>query len=364
MNLSEFYEYNRSEKVFRILYSYHSAKEDLYMKTTIRDVAKMANVSISTVSRVMNAPETVVESKRRRVLEAIKELQYQPNAFARGLIYKKSNTLGVMIPDIENPYYAGLLRGMQDSAVRLGYSLMIFNTDRDKERTITYIEHLYEKQVDGIIFTSDIIRDDYYEMVQDLRLPLVLASTYSMGHEIPSVNIDDEQAAYDAVKYLIESGHRKIGMISFPYTDSIAGLPRYHGFARALKDYGLEKCSSQVTFANHRFEEAYEAASQLFSLYPDLTAVFTSSDEFAMGTITYLHDHGIEVPEQVSVIGFDDIRMAHMFIPKLTTIAQPSYEIGQRAVEKLQELITKEKVQILREYLPHKLIVRDSTKKV
>ena len=333
------------------------------MKTTIRDVARMANVSISTVSRVMNTPETVVETKRKKVLEAIKALQYQPNAFARGLIYKKSNTLGVMIPDIENPYYAGVIRGMQDYAAKLGYSLMIFNTDRSKERTITYIEHLYEKQVDGIIFASDVLHADYYEIIRHFQLPLVLASTNTMEYDIPSVDIDDEKAAYDAVKHLIELGHRKIGMISFPFTDSIAGLPRYHGFVSALKDFGLEKYSSQVTFAGHRFEEAYEATAQLFSTYPDLTAIFTSSDEFAMGAITYLHDRGITVPGQVSVIGFDDIRMAHMFIPKLTTIAQPSYDIGQRAVEKLHELITKEKVEILRERLPHKLVARNSTLK-
>ncbi|MBO8171508.1 MAG: LacI family DNA-binding transcriptional regulator [Bacillaceae bacterium] len=331
------------------------------MKPTIRDVARMANVSISTVSRVMNAPETVVEDKRERVLEAIKKLQYQPNAFARGLIYKKSNTLGVMIPDVENPYYAGVLRGMQDSAVKLGYSLMIFNTDRNKQRTVDYMRHLYEKQADGVIFASDVFHQEYYEAARHYQIPIVLVSTNSQEFEVPSVDIDDEKAAYDAVKYLIESGHRNIGMISFPFDDSISGLPRYQGFKKALKDFELEDCLSQVSFANHRFEEAYDATQQLFSRFPDLTAIFASSDEFAMGAITYLHEHGIAVPEQVAVIGFDDIRMAHMFIPKLTTIAQPVYEIGQRSVEKLHELITQGKVKNLRERLPHKLVIRDST---
>jgi len=334
------------------------------MKPTIRDVAKMANVSISTVSRVMNAPETVVESKRIRVLEAIEKLQYQPNSFARGLIYKKSNTLGVMIPDIENPYYAGVLRGMQDAAVKLGYSLMIFNTDRNTERTITYIENLYEKQVDGIIFASDILHPEYYDIIQHYRLPLVLVSTNSLEYNVPSVNIDNEKAAYDAVKYLIELGHRKIGMISFPYHDSISGEPRYNGYVKALTDYGLKECAAHVTYANHRFEEAYEATAQLFSKSPDLTAVFTASDEFAMGAISYLSDHHILVPEQVSVIGFDDIRMAHMYVPKLTTIAQPVYEIGQRAVTKIYELISTGGVQQLNERLPHQLIIRQSTQQV
>ncbi len=334
------------------------------MKPTIRDVAKMANVSISTVSRVMNSPETVVESKRLRVLEAIEHLQYQPNAFARGLIYKRSNTLGVMIPDVENPYYAGLLRGMQDAAVDLGYSLMIVNTDRSKERTITYVENLYEKQVDGIIFASDILHPEYYDIIRHYQIPLVLASTNSIEYDVPSVNIDNEKGAYDAVRYLIELGHRKIGMLSFPYDDSISGEPRYNGFIKAIKEYGLEECATHVTYADHRFESAYKAAEQLFSKYPDLTAVFTASDEFAMGAISFLHEKNILVPDQVSVVGFDDIRMAHMYVPKLTTIAQPVYEIGQHAVKKLYELITEEKVQLYTEILSHKLVIRNSTQEV
>ncbi|MBD2867934.1 LacI family DNA-binding transcriptional regulator [Paenibacillus arenilitoris] len=333
------------------------------MKPTIRDVASYANVSISTVSRVMNAPETVAEEKRVKVLEAIEALQYQPNAFARGLIYKKSDTLGVMIPDIENPYYAGLIRGMQDAAVVLGHSLMICNTDRDKERTLAYVQSFFEKQVDGIVFASDSLHKEYYEEMQRLRLPYVLASTNAPEYEIPSVDIDDEQGAYEAVKHLIDSGHRRIGMICFPLDKTISGQPRYDGFARALREAGLNKFVSCVAYAEHRFEDAYEAASQLLARHPELTAVFAASDEFAMGLISYLRDRGRSVPEHVSVIGFDNIRMAHMFIPKLTTIEQPTYDIGYRCVCKLHELITTGEVEVLREKLPHRLIIRESTRR-
>ncbi|WP_424767342.1 LacI family DNA-binding transcriptional regulator [Paenibacillus sp. sgz302251] len=332
------------------------------MKATIRDVAKYANVSISTVSRVMNAPETVAQEKRIKVLEAIDALQYQPNGFARGLIYKKSGTLGVMIPDIENPYYAGLIRGMQDAVVGLDYSLMICNTDRDKERTIAYVQSFFEKQVDGIIFTSDSLHTEYYEEMQRYRLPFVLASTNAPEYNIPSVDIDDELAAYEAVKYLIEAGHRQIGMISFPIGDTISGKPRFDGFSRALREFGLDATLTCVEYAEHRFEHAYHAAALLLARCPDLTAVFAASDEFAMGTISYLREHGRLVPEHISVIGFDNIRMAHMFIPKLTTIDQPTYDIGYRSVQKLYELITTGKVEVMREKLPHQLIVRESTK--
>ncbi|WP_139995916.1 LacI family DNA-binding transcriptional regulator [Paenibacillus paridis] len=334
------------------------------MKSTIRDVAKYANVSISTVSRVMNAPDTVVEEKRTKVLEAIEALQYQPNGFARGLIYKKSDTLGVMIPDIENPYYAGLIRGMQDAAVMLNHSLMICNTDRDKQRTIAYVQSFFEKQVDGIIFTSDSLHEEYYEEMQRYRLPFVLASTNAPEYDIPSVDIDDVQGAYDAVRHLLDAGHRKIGMIGFPLGETISGEPRYTGFKQALRQFGLSEYEECIEFAEHRFEHAFEASERLMSRCPDLTAIFAASDEFAMGAISYLREQGKAVPEHVSVIGFDNIRMAQMFIPKLTTIDQPTYDIGYRSVLKLHELITSGKVAVLREKLPHHLIVRESTREI
>ncbi|KWX71778.1 LacI family DNA-binding transcriptional regulator [Paenibacillus jilunlii] len=332
------------------------------MKPTIRDVAKMAEVSISTVSRVMNAPHTVVESKRSRVIEAIEKLQYQPNAFARGLIYKKSNTLGLLIPDIENLYFAGVIRGMQDACIKLGYSLMICNTDRDKERMLSYIDTFHEKQVDGIVYASDVLYPECYEKLTGCRIPFVLVSSHSEEFDVPSVEVDDERAAYDAVKFLIELGHTEIGMIGFNHDNSVSGPPRYEGFVRALNEAGLEHNVEKVRYANHRFEHAYQAAHELFTDYPQVTALFCVADEFAMGAISYLKDRNILVPGQVSVIGFDNLRMSGMYIPKLTTIAQPIYQLGYRAAEKLHELLTTGKVVVPTEKMEHKLIVRESSR--
>ncbi|KWX69336.1 catabolite control protein A [Paenibacillus riograndensis] len=332
------------------------------MKPTIRDVAKMAEVSISTVSRVMNAPQTVVESKRSRVIEAIEKLKYQPNAFARGLIYKKSNTLGLLIPDIENLYFAGVIRGMQDACIKLGYSLMICNTDRDKERMLSYIDTFHEKQVDGIVYASDVLYPECYEKLTGCRIPFVLVSSHSKEFDVPSVEVDDERAAYDAVKFLIELGHTEIGMIGFNHDNSVSGPPRYEGFVRALNEAGLGHSIEQVRYANHRFEHAYQAAHELFTDYPQVTALFCVADEFAMGAISYLKDRNILVPGQVSVIGFDNLRMSGMYIPKLTTIAQPIYQLGYRAAEKLHELLTTGKVEVPTEKMEHKLIVRESSR--
>lgn len=311
----------------------------------------------------MNAPETVVPEKRRRVLEAIERLQYQPNAFARGLIYKKSETFGIMIPDIENPYYAGLLRGIQDAAVKLNHSVIICNTDRDRNRMIAYARNLFEKQADGIIYASDSLFREFYDEMKRSRLPFVLVSTQAPEYDVPSVDIDNEQAAYEAVRHLIGLGHREIGMISFPVGETISGAPRLAGFRRAIREAGLDRCADLVEFAAHRFEDAYEAAGRLLARAPRLTAVFAASDEFAMGTIMYAREQGLTVPDDLSVVGFDDIRMAHMYIPRLTTVQQPVYQMGVRAVHKLHELVANGKVAEMHERLPHRLIVRESTAK-
>jgi LacI family transcriptional regulator len=334
------------------------------MKSTIKDVAKAANVSISTVSRVVNTPDLVTKDKRNIVLKAITELDYQPNALARGLIYKRTQTFGVLIPDITNGYYAELFRGMEDEATKNGKNLIICNTDNDKKRMIESFKMLKEKLVDGIIYTSHPISPDYYEIIQRLQIPVVLASTHSLEYELPSVKINDEQASYDAVKYLIEAGHKKLGMISLFATHPIAGLPRIEGFMRAVRTHGLSidsACSIQYSAA--RYDSAFEATEKLLLLSPDITAIFAASDEMALGVISCLHKQGLKVPDDISVIGFDNTRLSYMSLPKLTTVAQPIHDIGLQAVEKLLELIKMGSVVELRTYLPHRIIERDSVKK-
>lgn len=334
------------------------------MKPTIRDVAKLANVSISTVSRVMNAPDTVMESKRSRVLEAVEALQYKPNALARGLIYKRTNTLGVVIPDIRNSYYADIIRGMEDASKKLGYNLIICNTDHDRKRLFSYLSNFEERQVDGILFTSEPIYPDYYRELQRLKMPVVLVSTHSMEYELPSVRIDDEQAAYDAVAYLIGLGHRDIGFIGFNLSDTIAGLTRYQGFVRALREHDLPLAKERVVLTERWNDDPLAAAEALMSRGAPPTAVFTASDELAIGLLCHLHELGIPVPGRVSVIGFDNIRMSRLTIPQLTTVAQPMYRIGCRAVEKLNALVEgREEEAPLREYVPHEIVERASTRR-
>lgn len=333
------------------------------MKSTIKDVAKLSGVSISTVSRVLNNPELVVQDKREKVQEAIRQLHYSPNALARGLIHKRTKTLGVLIPDISNLFYAEVLRGMEDAAHESGNNLIICNTDKHKNRMISSLNMLNEKQIDGIIFTSEPVYSDSYEVLQQLNIPFVLAATHSLKYEIPSVKVDEEQAAFDAAEYLIKKGHTRIGMISGSALDPISGLPRLRGFIRAFQTYELDfDFERSIEHAKVHYEDSYEAMKRLYRKNPDITAVFASSDERAIGAISYLHENQIKVPGQISVIGFDNTRMAGMCYPKLTTVAQPLYQIGYKAVRKLDQLIKGETIDELRTYMPHRVIERDSVR--
>ncbi|WP_027091838.1 LacI family DNA-binding transcriptional regulator [Cohnella thermotolerans] len=331
------------------------------MKATIRDVAKLANVSISTVSRVLNAPDMVVRSKRERVLEAIAELNYSPNALARGLIHRRTRTLGVLFPDISNLFYSEVLAGMESAAYESDNNLIICNTDNNIDRKRAILKVLDEKQIDGLILTSEPVLPDDQAMIAKLACPVVLAATHSPDYAIASVKVDEEQAAYDAAAYLIGLGHVRIGMISGLADDPISGGPRIRGFIRALEDHGLqsdpERC---IEYGSYRFEHSYEAMKKLHAKYPDMTAVFASGDERALAAISYLHENRIRIPEQVSVIGFDNTRMAGMCFPKLTTVAQPLYDIGYLSVVKLLRLINGEPVDDLRTIVPHSIVERDS----
>ncbi|QZT33816.1 LacI family transcriptional regulator [Caldalkalibacillus thermarum TA2.A1] len=332
-------------------------------RATIRDVAEKAGVSISTVSRVLNNPEAVTEEKGKKVLEVIEELGYSPNALARGLIHKRTKTLGVLVPDVSNIYAAGVLRGMEDAARERGLNLIICNTDLKRERMTEYLHILSEKQVDGIIYTSEPVFPDVYEAFQRLKLPVVLASTHSLEYPLPSVKIHDEQAAYEATQYLIKQGHTEIGMISGPLSDPIAGLPRLQGYMRAILEQNWHYHFEQtVEYGHYRYEDGFEAMERLHRKYPQLTAVFCASDEMALGVISYLAQQGMSVPHDVSVVGFDNTRIAHICLPKLTTVSQPLHDIGYCTVQKMEELLEHGEVKELRTYLPHQLVIRDSVR--
>jgi LacI family transcriptional regulator len=329
------------------------------MNPTIHDIAKKANVSISTVSRVVNNPHAVREEKRKRVLQAIEELGYEPNPFASGLRDRLTKTIVAIIPDIANPFYAAMFRGIEDTAREHRNNVIICNTDRDEKRFFEYMRYFKKKKVDGIIFASDPLNENYYKGFQELNIPVVLAATKSEDEFLPYVKINDYEAGYDAGTFLIRNGHKRIGMLSGPNDDPIAGKPRYEGFLASLGEHELLQKDS-IVFGDFQYNSGYNGMAKLYGRHPDLTAVFAASDEMALGAMAFLQRRQIDVPRQVSIIGFDNIRFSRMVTPPLTTIAQPIYDIGKEAALLLYNWIENRGVIPNSKQLQHELIVRDS----
>ncbi|MBB6671121.1 catabolite control protein A [Cohnella nanjingensis] len=330
------------------------------MTVTIYDVAREAGVSMATVSRVVNNNPNVKPQTRKKVYEAIERLGYRPNAVARGLASKKTTTVGVVIPDIANAIFAEVARGIEDIANMYHYNIILCNADKRKEKEIRVINTLLEKQVDGLLFMGGAVTDEHLQAFNTSNVPIVLCATTDEKGAMPSVDIDHESAAFDAVQRLIAEGHRKIAMISGTLQDPANGYARYQGYKKALEQAGIPFDEDYVRIGNYRYESGIEAMQHFLGLSNRPTAVFAATDEMAIGAIHSIQDEGLKVPEDVSVISVDNIRMASMVRPQLTTVAQPMYDIGAVSMRLLTKLMKKENVEQSRVVLPHELIVRSS----
>ncbi|CQR53364.1 LacI family DNA-binding transcriptional regulator [Paenibacillus riograndensis] len=309
------------------------------MNPTIKDVAQKANVSIATVSRVLNNLTGYSDKTKQKVNQAIKELGYQPNAIARGLINKRTQTIGVMFPKVSSAFSSDLLHGIDEFAHDSNYSVVVCNTDNDGKRTMKYLQLLREKQVDGIIFSSEVLSKEYYEVLESMKIPVVLVSSQTDFAKVPYVKVDDYQAVYDAIQFLISKGHRKIAMISGTKGDPIAGTPRVQGYRKALEANGIAFDSSRLVYGDFSFESGSRAMEALLRKAGEVTAVFAASDEMAIGALSSALKHGLNVPEDISIMGYDDLKPAQMVTPPLTTVRQPLYEMGKIASEKLIGMI-------------------------
>jgi LacI family transcriptional regulator len=330
------------------------------MQATIKDVATRANVSVATVSRVINELGGYNEKTKERVLEVIDELGYQRNAIARGLVTKSTNTIGVLIPIVSAYFYAEVLNGIEDRANQLGYGIVLCNAGVNGVRAKNYIKMLGERRVDAIIIVSLAMNEEYYNLLNSLKIPYILVSTLSYKYKIPYIKVDDQQAAYTATQYLIEKGHKKIALISGDKNDKIAGKPRVNGYINALQDYDLEVNEKLIKYGDFAYNSGLGCMEELLNEKDRFTAVFATSDEMAIAALSVLHKHKIEVPEEISVIGYDDTLIAQMSNPPLTTIAQPLHEMGEKAVDRIIMLKTGKNED--NTILPHKVVERDTVK--
>ncbi|MBL0385054.1 LacI family DNA-binding transcriptional regulator [Tumebacillus sp. ITR2] len=332
------------------------------MNPSIRDVAKKANVSISTVSRVFNNPESVNQEMRERVLQVIEELGYAPNPFASGLRDNRSKVIVTMIPDIRNSYYAEMLSGIEEVALSNRYTVIIGNTIQNEERFLEYVKNFVKMKVDGLIFASTEITEFYQKNFEALKIPVILASTEGREWNLPSVRVNDYQASYEATAFLIQNGHQDIGFISGPTHAPIAGRERYEGFLGAMAAHELPTSEQNVVYSEMSFDAGYEAMAKLYAKMPHLTAVYAASDSMAIGAMKFLHEQGLEVPRHVSVMGFDNLEISRMVSPGLTTVAQQIYEIGKTAGTMLFQAIENREEELQSVTIDHEIIVRGTVR--
>ena len=329
---------------------------------TIYDVAREADVSMATVSRVVNGNPNVKPTTRKKVLEVIRQLGYRPNAVARGLASKKTTTVGVIIPDISNMFYAELTRGIEDIATMYHYNIILSNSDLKIEKELKLIETLLEKQVDGLLYLGGELTENHRTIFSETNVPVVLAATHDQTNEHAFVTIDQEKAAEEATTVLIKEGNEKVAFISGPLTDLVKGYPRYQGYKRALENHQIEFDEDWVRVGDYRYDSGYEAMKELLETHSDCKAVFAASDEMAVGAIHAALDLGRRIPEELSIIGFENIPLASQVRPLLSTIHVPMYDIGAVAMRLLTKMMNNEKVDTAQVVLQYIIELRESTK--
>jgi len=334
------------------------------MKKSVRlvDVAMRAGVGVGTASRVINNHPSVKEDKRRRVLEAIEEMDYQINGIARSLKANSTKTIGVLIPDIANEFYADVVRGMEDLAHSKGYSYILSSTDSNTEKELLSISIMREKQVDGIMIMSHTVAPQMLEYVQHNALPAVLVASGMSHSSVATVSINNRLAAYEAVRYLLDLGHTLIAMVSGPDCDQSGGIDRLAGFQDAMRERGLMVPGGYIQIgSDYTYQTGYRKMENLLTLPQPPTAVFLAGDYMAIGAIKAADDHGVTVPGQLAVMGFDNLAVSQFYSPSLSTVNQPRYQMGQEAMRLLFCQITGETPQTLSVVLPHAVLKRQST---
>ncbi len=304
---------------------------------TIRDVARLADVHPGTVSRALN-PETrglVNEETAERVLRAAEQLGYRPNPIARGLKTNRSYTIGVLVPDITNPVFPPILRGIEDRLDEDGYTALIANTDNDAERERSHLEAMHARQVDGFIAATARLDRELVANVAARGTPLVLVNRSVEDGSVPAVAVDDQRGIRLAVEHVVGLGHRRIGHIAGPQ-NTPTGQRRYLGFVGAMAEAGLDVSEDQIKFSERYSEqEGARLSSELLQAGREVTAIVAANDLLAIGCFDVLQARGLRCPDDVSIVGFNDMPLVAHLQPPLTTVRVPQREIGSVAADLL-----------------------------
>ncbi|MDR5695265.1 MAG: LacI family DNA-binding transcriptional regulator [Armatimonadota bacterium] len=305
---------------------------------TIRDIARLTGYSVATVSRVLNGHPHVHPQTRARILSVIQKNGFQPHHAARALATSRTYVLGLLMSDITNPFYPELARGVEDAAAAHGYRVILCNTDGDLQKERAYITSLIRGRVDGLIFASVRLDDSFLQHLVQQRFPLVLANRRFYGLPVDSVAVDNVLGAKRAVSHLISHGHERIVHITGPSYVSNA-VERLQGYREAMEEAGLKVRKEWIVAGDFTRRSGYAKAIELLSLKPRPTAIFAENDNMAVGALGAAFELGLRVPEDVAIVGFDDIDLAGAEAIQLTTVSQHTYEMGEKAVSLLLQRI-------------------------
>jgi LacI family transcriptional regulator len=327
--------------------------------STIKEVAELAGVSSATVSHVINGTRFVSEAVREQVLQAMNSLNYQPNALARSLRSGHTHTLGLILPDSANPFFAEMGHSIEMAAFEAGYSVIFCNTENDIERESFYLDVLTKKQVDGIIFVSTGENKESLKKLIELKIPTVVLDRDLAGMQMDFVQADNLQGGYLATRYLISLGHKRIGCIAGS-PKVAAGSQRMTGYQKACEEFSIPVDGNLVAYGEFNPVSGWELGLRMLSQKDRPTAIFVSNDMMAIGVLRAAAELSISVPNDLAIVGFDDIELASYTIPPLTTIKQPKVEMGKATLDLILRRISDELAEPKRIVLPVSLVIRSS----
>jgi LacI family transcriptional regulator len=328
-------------------------------RVTMSDVAREAGVSLMTVSRVVNDKGEISAATRQRVLDVIEKLNYRPSSIARGLVTQRTGTLGLVVPDISNPFFSDVARGAEQEAYAEGYNVFLCNTEEDTQRELAVLQSLEEKRVDGVVLCSSRLGHDELRVALADHPAVVLVNLRLDEEHVGMVLLDDETGGRMATQHLLQAGHRTVGFLAGPPT-SQSGRQRAKGYHAALAAAGLPHNSDWVRHCSPMVTGGQEAARELLNDHPELSALFCYNDLVAVGALQACADLGHRVPDDLAVVGFDDIPLAALVTPPLTTCRVPRYELGLHSMRLLLDHISDCPGECKEVVLQPELIVRAS----
>ena len=335
------------------------------MAVTIKDVAKLAEVSISTVSRVINESKPVSPEARRRVLHAIETLGYEPNEVARSLVTKKSNLIGVVVDDIGCNYVSQIVRGIEEIGRMYNYDILLSSSYGNSETELKFLQLLKTKQVEGIILVSEIVSHDVVNYMKNSKLEFMYLNRYYKVPDFPSISIDYKKATKVMMDYLIGLNHKKILYLTQRIDiDETIEREKIEVYKEAVNSIGEEPILIQID--NLKIDGGYKIGREILRIKEEkgITAIFCCQDELAIGLMNYFYDNNIRVPDDISVSGFGDINVASIFRPTLSTIKEPYYDLGAISIRKMLKKLIGEPMDEDKIVLPIRLIKRESCKKL